>query len=109
MSGQKTPEEMHETRVEAGKSELGTAGGGRRGGEGGAAKGFGKAKRASHRPVAAFFFFQLTFLNLDPKPLRTTEAAATREEKYGGHPGLEAAQQATRERTPEEAKEIGNK
>ena len=48
---------MHETRVEAGKSELGTAGGGRRGGEGGAAKGFGKAKRASHRPVAAFFFF----------------------------------------------------
>ena len=84
-----------------------------------------------------------------------TEAAATREEKYGGHPGkrkkekrtqnelkkksrrplflshltalttslsitlslspskndtgLEEAQQATRERTPEEAKEIANK
>ena len=69
----------------------------------------GKRKERVIVPSPPFFFFQLTFLNLDPKPLRTTEAAATREEKYGGHPGLEAAQQATRERTPEEAKEIGNK
>lgn len=64
MSGQqKTPEEMHETRVEAGKSKLGTAGGS--GGEGRAREGFEKKRkergRAQRHRVFFFFFFKLTF------------------------------------------------
>ena len=83
MSG-KSPEEMHETRVEAGKSELGTSGGGggggregrrgRRGARGESEK--GKAKERGRSVIAAVvvddvFFLKLTFFTSTLKPSKT--------------------------------------